>query len=351
MQLPMKDVLIPQATFEPSQKLVNTLLNSKELEDYLRYLGITNTEYDSPTFCLNGEQYLRSFAFLKEHEAIKRITLPEWLASFSSITIGLGTLAAMSADSLSDALKVMVKYGPLYMPATKISFLEKGLFTKIWFEFTADFADMNQFQMEMIIGGISTITDELINKPMIQEVHFCHDNTTFEVSGLDQEDYNKLFSCPVLFNSTFNGILVKTADLRSPLPNANKATHQQTTSLLENELELHARPKTLISKARVILEASAEKGKQLSLDELADQMNFTPRTLSRRLLKEGTTFKHLANDVRFSLVISQLQHSDKPLKQIAIDAGFNNGEAFSRAFKSQFGTPPSEWREKRKTHS
>ena len=40
-----------------------------------------------------------------------------------------------------------------------------------------------------------------------------------------------------------------------------------------------------------------------------------------------------------------LRETRKTLEQIAQEAGYGSGEAFSRAFKRQFGTSPALWRE------
>ena len=41
-------------------------------------------------------------------------------------------------------------------------------------------------------------------------------------------------------------------------------------------------------------------------------------------------------------------HRDRPVMDVALDAGFRSQAAFSRAFREQFGTSPSQWRRDRK---
>ena len=40
-----------------------------------------------------------------------------------------------------------------------------------------------------------------------------------------------------------------------------------------------------------------------------------------------------------------LRETHKPIEQLALDVGYGSGEAFSRAFKREFGQSPARWRE------
>jgi AraC-like DNA-binding protein len=48
--------------------------------------------------------------------------------------------------------------------------------------------------------------------------------------------------------------------------------------------------------------------------------------------------------VRMEKARKLLEHTDKPIKQIAALAGYNTISSFSSAYKKAFGLPPSQWR-------
>ena len=83
---------------------------------------------------------------------------------------------------------------------------------------------------------------------------------------------------------------------------------------------------------------------QPSLDEAADRLHMSPRTLHRRLEEEGTSFRAIKDGLRRDLAISQLSHSDKSVLDIALDLGFAEASAFHRAFKKWTGARPGEYR-------
>ncbi|MNG28149.1 Urease operon transcriptional activator [compost metagenome] len=69
----------------------------------------------------------------------------------------------------------------------------------------------------------------------------------------------------------------------------------------------------------------------------------TPRTLHRRLLDEGTTFKQILEDVRHTLAVEHLKAGQLSIQEIAYSLGYNDVANFRRAFRRWEGVPPSEY--------
>ncbi|KVQ81955.1 hypothetical protein WL64_26540 [Burkholderia ubonensis] len=65
-----------------------------------------------------------------------------------------------------------------------------------------------------------------------------------------------------------------------------------------------------------------------SLEDMARLMNASARTLKRRLLDEGTTFRALLGDARLTLT------------EVAERLGFSDLSSFSQAFKRWYGVAP-----------
>jgi len=87
----------------------------------------------------------------------------------------------------------------------------------------------------------------------------------------------------------------------------------------------------------------------LSLDELAQKLNTTPRVLSQVLNQElGMTFYDYVNKKRIHEAMKQLadpSRKDQTILQIMYDVGFNSKSSFNTAFKKFTGSTPSEYRE------
>ena len=94
--------------------------------------------------------------------------------------------------------------------------------------------------------------------------------------------------------------------------------------------------------------AIVQRGAELSTaDALARELNISTRTLHRQLLDEGAKLQALKDQTRRDLAVDMLTRSDKPVKQIAHAAGFDNEKSFARAFKGWMGSSPSEFRARR----
>ncbi|MFS8976737.1 AraC family transcriptional regulator [Cupriavidus necator] len=77
---------------------------------------------------------------------------------------------------------------------------------------------------------------------------------------------------------------------------------------------------------------------------VAGMLNVSTRTLYRHLAEEGVSLQGLKDEARRELAIQQLARTSRPLKQIAIAAGFGSEASFIRAFRQWTGKSPGELR-------
>ncbi|MEM6676189.1 MAG: AraC family transcriptional regulator [Planctomycetota bacterium] len=82
-----------------------------------------------------------------------------------------------------------------------------------------------------------------------------------------------------------------------------------------------------------------------TLDELAAEADLSPfhfHRLFRGLV--GETVAAYARRLRLERAAHRVEHGERDLLVVAMDAGYASHEAFTRAFRRQFGVPPSEYR-------
>jgi AraC-like DNA-binding protein len=83
-----------------------------------------------------------------------------------------------------------------------------------------------------------------------------------------------------------------------------------------------------------------------SLNVAARLFHLTPRTLHRRLLEEGTSYKQILEEVRHTLAVEHLKAGRLTVEEIAYSLGYTDLANFRRAFKRWEGMPPSAFRER-----
>lgn len=82
----------------------------------------------------------------------------------------------------------------------------------------------------------------------------------------------------------------------------------------------------------------------LTLQDVAERLALSPRSLHRKLEAEGETFQKIKDELRRDIAIHALTRTNTPLKQISIEVGFADQASFQRAFVQWTGRPPGTWR-------
>ena len=69
-----------------------------------------------------------------------------------------------------------------------------------------------------------------------------------------------------------------------------------------------------------------------------------PRLLQQDLQAQGRTFREVLDQVRYGEAQQQLRHGAQSITELALQLGYADESAFSRAFKRWSGVSPRAWR-------
>ncbi len=148
--------------------------------------------------------------------------------------------------------------------------------------------------------------------------------------------------CPLAFEQPHN-LLSYPASWLSRSPRlANPITAAQVSKQCAQQLE-QLRWQAGITR-RVYQELTRTPGKFPDIDEIAECLCMTSRTLRRKLEAEGTSYSELFTSVRKALAIDYLTTTSLGIEDIAQTLGFSDAVGFRHAFKRWTGTTPSEVR-------
>lgn len=88
---------------------------------------------------------------------------------------------------------------------------------------------------------------------------------------------------------------------------------------------------------------------EITLEGIAQEFNFFPSYLSRMFQKYAKmNYKTYLLDLRPENGCRELINTNASIGTIAVNHGFPNGKAFSKAFKKRYGCLPSEYRKRMK---
>jgi AraC-like DNA-binding protein len=77
-----------------------------------------------------------------------------------------------------------------------------------------------------------------------------------------------------------------------------------------------------------------------SIEALGDALSLSPRTLQRRLMEAGTSYRAVVDEVRADLAWRHVTRTDLSFALVANLLGYDNQAAFSRAFRRWYGRNP-----------
>lgn len=147
------------------------------------------------------------------------------------------------------------------------------------------------------------------------------------------------FKCPVKFNAPRSLLVFHAEDLNRPFVTYNAELLEMLQSRPAKGLR-QASPNTSVSeRVRWLLKQILSSGRP-DAATVARELGLGVRTLQRRIMDEGHSFRELLAEVRQELGIEYLNNPDMQIKEIAFLLGYEDVTSFYRAFRSMEGTTP-----------
>ncbi len=103
-------------------------------------------------------------------------------------------------------------------------------------------------------------------------------------------------------------------------------------------------PETLSAAIETLL-SSSRKGQVANFKVMANMLDLSQRTLSRRLVDENTTFSDILDSWRFKSSLDLLGQDNVRIRDISEQLGYANAPNFERAFRRWTGTTPGSYRD------
>ena len=161
----------------------------------------------------------------------------------------------------------------------------------------------------------------------------------------DQSPYRFFFRSDVWFDQE-TAALVFPAGLWSTRLTGSEGEVRRALEHNLQRAETNARP-DLVEDLRQILRTAMRSGR-CSADDMAQRLDMHKRTLSRHLKAAGTSFRTVADEVRFDVARHLVADTDIPLAQVSAALDFSEPAAFTRAFERWSGVSPSLLRSRQK---
>jgi AraC-like DNA-binding protein len=158
------------------------------------------------------------------------------------------------------------------------------------------------------------------------------------------------FGCPVICGAPRNAIVFRAADAERPFVTRNAELLALLAPQFEEELKQESGDEDFAERARLAIQQKLT-GRRPTIEDIADELHISSRTLQRRLQDEGSSFQRVLEEARHQLARHYLNNSVLELNEAAYLLGYEDANSFVRAFRTWEGVPPARWREQQRARA
>ncbi len=250
---------------------------------------------------------------------------------------GMLARASISAPHLALALSRWCRHHGLLTQDVRLELTTEGDTARLTLHETRDFGPLREFCHVSLLRNALGVACWLIDSRIpLLEADFAFP------APAHADAYPVLFNTAARFDAAHTSIRFDARYLALPLRRDEASLQAMLERALPIQVLQYRRDRLLVARVRQMLLSQPQTARNAA--ELAAQLNLSPRTLHRQLKDEGASLQTLKDTVRRELAIDLLQRSQRPIKQVALAAGFQNEKSFIRAFRGWTGHSPAEFR-------
>ncbi len=155
------------------------------------------------------------------------------------------------------------------------------------------------------------------------------------------------FGCEAVCGAPSNAIVFRAADRQRSFVTRNAELLAMLAPQFDEELKQENIDEDFADRVRVAIQQKLT-GQRPTIEEIADALHISSRTLQRRLQEEGLSFQLVLEEARHQLARHYLNNSVLELNEAAYLLGYGDANSFVRAFRTWEGVPPGQWREQQR---
>ncbi|MEL6925409.1 MAG: AraC family transcriptional regulator ligand-binding domain-containing protein, partial [Bacteroidota bacterium] len=156
-------------------------------------------------------------------------------------------------------------------------------------------------------------------------------------------EYERIFQCPVHFAKAENAMVLDKEQVAAKVVTSDYRLLRLLVQHAEQKLAGMQSERGFFSVVRQSV-LNMVKPQFPSMEQVAANLNMSPRTLQRRLREEGYTFSSLIDELRRQLACDYLRKKELSIKEIAYLLNYSEPSAFVRSFKRWEQVSPGVWR-------
>ncbi len=292
---------------------------------------------------LNPEAYLSFQQFVQlVKNALALSNEPALGIEFGSrlkfTTHGSLAQASLSCANLREAIEALVKYYKIRFALVEFEFFTEGEEAVIQIDENIGLGELKPVLIEALFVAIMEVNEFLFGNKLVKTGRCLISYPPPPYA----EAYKRYFHDMVEFNTGVNQLRFQRQFLDEPMALANPVAKRLAEQQCEAELQAVLHNESIVHKVQRCLFV---KGEPIpSMEDVAERLNMTTRTLRRQLQVFDTSYQDILADARKQRAITLLKATNLHIDEIAYELGYSDPSNFGRAFRKWTGKAPSDYR-------
>ena len=244
--------------------------------------------------------------------------------------------AAMTADNVAQALELAERFISLRIMGFSLRLTRDGDTAHLYLETDLDLQPLRDGIVASLMIGLGQMAQVITGETLFGSADIdIPENPRFA-------QISHMLPAQIHFKRPANRISFDASYLDLPLVMADSASMQLAVEQCERELNALGLSNRFVRQVRDLIRPG--EGGFRNVEEVAEALHMSERTLKRQLAQEGTTFSDILEDIRRQMAIRRLDAGELSIERIAEELGYSDVANFNRAFKRWTGTTPGQYR-------
>ena len=247
----------------------------------------------------------------------------------------LGSLLSRCSN-VFEALEVIIKYLKILVSGYRVDIQVQQECLTITFDLELPhIQELVQYQDYAMASAVAILQGMLGKSQPVRACYFLRS----EQNQNRISEYSRYYGCPVAFNCRTLSLTVDSAVLHKDIGNLVREINARINNALSSHNE------SVIDQVSKVISFSLANGNS-NINDIASSMNYSQRTLQRKLSEHNTSYRAVLDSVRFNMANQYLKNTYYRLTDIAALLGYNNLSSFSRSYHRWSGVYPTEVRKR-----
>jgi AraC-like DNA-binding protein len=196
---------------------------------------------------------------------------------------------------------------------------------------------MQRFASEMLVVGLTRLISSFSPQARVDSVSFEYATPEYE------QEYARVLEVTPTFGQPATSIVFDRALMNVVSLHRDEDVHEALRAVAERRIRRLTQDASFTSRLRDLL---IEQGRtqQPDMDRVARTLGLSKRSLRRRLVAEGSSYKTVVKEALALVAKQYLRDKRLTIQETAYEMGFADTSTFHRAFKRWTGRTPSVYR-------